>query len=82
MARMERLLQLYSQPYDPRFPIVCMDEQPYQLLSETRQSRPTASGRPLQGRLRIHARRMLHGMDVRGATGSVERGWGVEPAHG
>ena len=39
-------------------------------------------GSALQGGLRIHARRMLHGMDVRGATGSVERGWGVEPAHG
>ena len=70
MARMEQLLQLYSQPYDPRFPIVCMDEQPYQLLSETRQSRPMA----LQGGLRIHARGMLHGMDVRGtARASGER---------
>ena len=46
MARMEQVLDVYARPYDPHRPVVCMDEQPYQLLSETRTPRPTAPGRP------------------------------------
>ena len=48
VARMERVLDTYSQPWDPRFPVVCMDEQPYQLLSETRKPKPMVPGRPAQ----------------------------------
>ena len=33
---MENVLETYAQPYDPRFPVLCMDEQPVQLLKETR----------------------------------------------
>lgn len=40
---MERVLEVYKRPYDPRFPVVCMDESPKQLIAETRQ--PLA-GRP------------------------------------
>jgi hypothetical protein len=36
VACMENLLETYAQPYDPRFPVVCMDEQAVQLLKETR----------------------------------------------
>ena len=36
VASMEEVLETYAQPYDPRFPVVCMDEQPVQLLKETR----------------------------------------------
>jgi hypothetical protein len=28
IARMERLLWLYQQPYDPRYPVICFDERP------------------------------------------------------
>jgi len=45
VARMEQVLEVYSRPYDPRFPVVCMDEQPFQLLSETRSPLPMAPGR-------------------------------------
>lgn len=34
---MEDVLELYSQPYDKLQPVICMDEQPVQLLKETRQ---------------------------------------------
>ena len=44
VARMERVLDVYSRPYDARCP-VCMDEQPYQLLSETRPPLPTMPGK-------------------------------------
>ena len=36
VAAMEEVLQTYAQPYDPCCPVVCMDEQPVQLLKETR----------------------------------------------
>lgn len=36
VARMEDILDLYASTPDPRRPVVCFDEKPYQLLSETR----------------------------------------------
>jgi len=36
VAAMERVLALYHLPYDPEIPVVVMDEQPVQLLKETR----------------------------------------------
>ena len=33
---MEQVLDTYARPYDPKFPVLCMDEQPIQLLNETR----------------------------------------------
>jgi hypothetical protein len=32
--RMEDVLDLYEQPYDPLYPILCFDETPYQLIGE------------------------------------------------
>ena len=34
LMRMEDLLDLYEQPYDPLCPVVCYDEMPFQLLGE------------------------------------------------
>lgn len=36
VASMEEVLEVYERPYDPDYPVVCMDEQPVQLLKETR----------------------------------------------
>lgn len=36
VAAMELVLETYAQPYDRKRPVVCMDEQPVQLLKETR----------------------------------------------
>jgi hypothetical protein len=36
VAHMEEVLETYAQPYDSRHPVLCMDEQPIQLLKETR----------------------------------------------
>jgi hypothetical protein len=36
VACMENVLETYALPYHPSFPVVCMDEQPVQLLKETR----------------------------------------------
>ena len=35
-ASMEQVLDVYARPYDPEHPVLCMDEQPIQLLRETR----------------------------------------------
>jgi hypothetical protein len=35
-ACMEEILDTYSTPYNPAYPVLCMDEQPVQLLKETR----------------------------------------------
>jgi hypothetical protein len=35
---MEDVLDVYEMPYDPSVPVVCMDEKPYQLLGEARES--------------------------------------------
>jgi hypothetical protein len=43
---MEDVLDVYTRPYDPRFPQVCMDETSKQLLREPRASVPAAPGRP------------------------------------
>jgi hypothetical protein len=43
-ARMEDVLEVYSLPYDPEIPMICMDEQPYQLLGDSRQPIPMEPG--------------------------------------
>src|SRR5260221_3371924 len=35
VACMEDVLEVYEKAYDPRQPVLCMDEQPVQLLKET-----------------------------------------------
>jgi hypothetical protein len=35
-ASMEEVLDVYARPYDARHPVLCMDEQPIQLLKEVR----------------------------------------------
>lgn len=35
---MEDVLDVYELPYNPKVPVVCMDEKPYQLLGEVRDS--------------------------------------------
>ncbi len=42
--RMEDLLDLYAEPYQRRYPTVCFDEVPYQLVAETRAPVQTRQG--------------------------------------
>lgn len=43
---MEDVLEVYTRPYDPRHPQVCMDEVNTQLLAETRDPLPMEPGKP------------------------------------
>jgi hypothetical protein len=36
VANMEEVLETYEKPYDPASPVLCMDEQPVQLIKEAR----------------------------------------------
>lgn len=42
--RMEQILDLYEEPYDPSRPVVCFDERPCQLVGEVREPLPTKPG--------------------------------------
>lgn len=46
VARMEDIIDLYCQSYDPKIPIVYMDEQSRQLIGETKQIIPAEPGKP------------------------------------
>ena len=61
VACMENVLETYAQSYDKRFPVVCMDEQPVQLLKETR--KPIAA-------TKNHARRVDYEYE-RAGTASI-----------
>jgi hypothetical protein len=43
VANMEQVLETYEKPYDPACPVLCMDEQPVQLLKETRTPIPATA---------------------------------------
>ena len=43
---MEDVLDLYAEPPDARRPLVCFDERPCQLISETRQAVAAKPGQP------------------------------------
>lgn len=41
---MEMVLDVYKRPFDPRLPVICMDESPKQLIAETRVPIPASPG--------------------------------------
>lgn len=44
VAAMEDVLAVYARPYNPNYPVVCMDEKPYQLLDDAREPLPMKPG--------------------------------------
>jgi hypothetical protein len=44
VACMEDVLEVYRRPYDPQRPVICLDEQPTQLIGETRTPIPLQPG--------------------------------------
>jgi len=43
VAHMEEVLEVYEMPYNPAVPVLCMDEQPVQLLKEIRSPIPASA---------------------------------------
>lgn len=48
VASMEDVLSVYCRPYDVTHPVVCMDEKPYQLLSDSRETIPMTPDNPVK----------------------------------
>ena len=48
VAKMEDVLDVYSQAYDENRPVICLGEKPYQLLDECREPMPMKQNRPKQ----------------------------------
>jgi DDE superfamily endonuclease len=46
VCQMEQVLEVYKRPYDPQHPVLCMDEQPKQLISEVSTALPIEPGQP------------------------------------
>lgn len=46
VANMEAVLETYARPYDPARPVLCMDEQPVQLVKEVLKPIPGTKTRP------------------------------------
>lgn len=46
VCQMEEILELYTLPYDPDYPLVCFDESSKQLISEIQQPLPAEPGKP------------------------------------
>jgi hypothetical protein len=46
VAHMEDVLDVYSRPYDPDVPVLCMDEQPVQLNEEVKVPIPATRYHP------------------------------------
>ena len=44
VCAMENILEVYQRPYDPKRPVVCMDETSKQLVKETRVPLAAAPG--------------------------------------
>jgi hypothetical protein len=59
VAAMERVLDIYHLPYNPKIPVIVMDEQPVQLFKETRTPIPAT---------RHHARRVDYEYDRAGVA--------------
>lgn len=45
IAKMEDVLEVYEQPYDPDQPVVCLDEKPITLHADVRPASPAVPGR-------------------------------------
>lgn len=61
VACMENVLETYEKPHDPDCPVLCMDEQPVQLIKETRRPLPAT---------RHHAKRIDYEYE-RAGTASI-----------
>ena len=77
VACMEEVLDTYEKPYDPACPVLCMDEQPVQLVKETRQPIPGHEAACQTRRLRIRAGRHGEHLHVHRAAGGLARSHGA-----
>ena len=71
---MEDVLDVYTRPYDPRRPQVCLDETSVQLIGEKRTPLPTGPRSTGALRLRVRAQRRLRPVHAQRAAARLARG--------
>lgn len=74
VAHMEEVLETYAKPYDPKRPVLCMDEQPVQLLKETRVPIPATRQHAKRVDYEYERARDSQHIHVRRAAGRLARG--------
>lgn len=74
---MEQVLEVYARPYDERHPVVCMDEQPKQLIDDVRQ--PVVAP---DGTVREDFEYVRHGVCVAWMFVEPLAGWRAAPVTG
>src|SRR5271166_2986819 len=72
VADMENVLETYAEAYDPQQPVICMDEQPVQLLKETKA--PIAATKTHAERVDYEYERHGEHFHVRGAAVGLSTG--------
>ena len=84
---MEQVLDLYQKPYDPDCPVVCMDEQPVQLVKETRAPMAATKNRPRRvestngpARPRSSCQRTAGELAAGDGPGPAQEDWALEVA--
>ena len=90
VASMEEVLDIYAQSYDPDVPVVCMDEQPVQLLKEIRTPIPATKShgkrvdyeyeRAGTANIFMFAEPLAGWRDVRVRSTKTKADWAVEMA--
>ena len=45
---MEDVLEVYHRPHDAKNPVICMDEQPIQIVKATQEPLPCIPGKPMR----------------------------------
>ena len=80
-AHMEEVLETYARPLDCDCPVLCMDEQPVQLIRETRTPMPATPQSPAPGRLRIRTCRYGVGVHVLRAVVGMAASHGPPTPH-
>lgn len=58
VANMKRVLEVYKEPYDAMFPVICMDESPKQLIEDAKPSVDMKPGHDT----RVHYEYIRHGV--------------------
>jgi len=54
VAHMEDVLDVYSRPYDPAKPVICMDEQPIELRFDARETIPMSTTNHTEKVMSVH----------------------------
>src|SRR5215470_8691541 len=68
ITKMEDVLEVYEQPYDPQQPVVCLDEKPITLHADVRPASPVAPGREARRDSAVKLVDVLAGVSPAGAN--------------